>query len=244
MRKEKLLVLAKAYPIISKKYETLLCIAGITEEKEWRRIYPVPMEDYIKVGKFQKRRWIEYEIKDEHPERRKESRKIYTNSIKVVGERENNEEIRKILRKKVTTIEELWNKNKEDGTSLGVIKPILERFEVKERAEEQEGKLLGQLTLSGRPAIKIDLIDKWIGYHFKCSDNCKGHICMCVDIEVGSLYRKLKAKNEQNIARKMGHRLFDWMKSRELFFIMGTESHYGEWIIVSLFYPPNENRHL
>jgi len=64
MRKEKLLVLAKAYPIISKKYETLLCIAGITEEKEWRRIYPVPMEDYIKVGKFQKRRWIELEVRN------------------------------------------------------------------------------------------------------------------------------------------------------------------------------------
>lgn len=41
-KREKLLVLAKTYPTISKTYEHLVCIAGITEDGEWRRIYPVP----------------------------------------------------------------------------------------------------------------------------------------------------------------------------------------------------------
>ncbi|MDE1768833.1 MAG: hypothetical protein KGH67_04430 [Candidatus Micrarchaeota archaeon] len=40
--KEKLLVLAKAAPEISSKYEHLVCVAGITESGEWRRIYPIP----------------------------------------------------------------------------------------------------------------------------------------------------------------------------------------------------------
>lgn len=38
--KERLLVLAKAAPEASKKYEELICVAGITEKGEWRRIYP------------------------------------------------------------------------------------------------------------------------------------------------------------------------------------------------------------
>ena len=52
-----MLVLAKAYPIISRKYEHLVCIAGITEAGEWRRIYPVPWDVFWsgKETKFKKK---------------------------------------------------------------------------------------------------------------------------------------------------------------------------------------------
>ncbi len=40
--KERLLVLAKATPVISKKYEHLACTGGITEDGMRRRPYPVP----------------------------------------------------------------------------------------------------------------------------------------------------------------------------------------------------------
>ena len=44
MKTERLLVLAKTYPTVSRKYEHLVCIAGLTEDNEWRRIYPVPWQ--------------------------------------------------------------------------------------------------------------------------------------------------------------------------------------------------------
>ena len=198
MVKEKLLILAKAYPTVSKTYEILLCMAGITEDGEWRRVYPVPLEIYLNIGKFSKRSWIEYEVKEGYANSRKESIKINPKTIKVL-DKEDEESVRKILEERITTIENLKERNKRDRTSLGVIKPILEKFEIKRRdkAEEWEKKLLGQQTLNGEKAVKIDLIDKWIGYHFRCgNDNCKGHKCMCEDIEVGNLYRKLKAKGD------------------------------------------------
>jgi len=44
LKTERLLVLAKTYPTVSRKYEHLVCIAGLTEDNEWRRIYPVPWQ--------------------------------------------------------------------------------------------------------------------------------------------------------------------------------------------------------
>jgi len=239
--KERMLVLAKAYPTISKKYQVLLCIGGVTEGGEWRRIYPIPLDAYVKAGKFKKREWIEYEIVDENPEHRRESKRVDPDSIKPTGERAEEWEVRKLLKERLTTIEKLKERYEDDGTSLGVVKPILEDFKMKkrEKAKEWERRLLGQQTLDGRPAVPIDLVDKWIGYDFRCHPKCNGHSCMCVDIEVGNLYRKLRRKklSEDEIYRKLRYRLYHWMMERDLFFIMGTESKYGEWIIVSLFYP-------
>jgi len=60
---ERLLVLAKTYPIVSQKYEHLVCIAGLAEDNEWR-IYPVPWQLFWKGSeqKFKKKIWIEYEL--------------------------------------------------------------------------------------------------------------------------------------------------------------------------------------
>ena len=58
-RLEKLLVLAKASPTVSKKYEHLVCVGGLTEANEWRRIYPVPWKFFFGGG-FKKKSWIEY----------------------------------------------------------------------------------------------------------------------------------------------------------------------------------------
>lgn len=87
--KEKLLVLAKAAPEASKKYEELVCVAGITNKGEWRRIYPIPWEIFWrnKNTKFKKKQWIEYELVSNEPsDHRKESRKIIPESIVVLGD--------------------------------------------------------------------------------------------------------------------------------------------------------------
>ncbi|MEW6069760.1 MAG: hypothetical protein AB1485_04010, partial [Candidatus Thermoplasmatota archaeon] len=211
------------------------------------RIYPVPLSAYSvakrNADKSWKKSWVEYEIREKTPEpHRKESIKIYPKTMRVI-KRENEEEVRRILKKQVTTVESLLAGRKE-GISLGVIKPILEKFEIKprERAKVWERKFLGQQTLYGEEAVQIDLIDKWIGYQFKCNkESCSGHKCMCEDFEVGNLYRNVKAKysDEHIVYEKMKYRLFDWMReARDLYFVMGTEIKYGQYLIISLVYPP------
>jgi len=39
--KEKVLVLVRAIPEKSERYGYLICVAGINERNEWRRLYPI-----------------------------------------------------------------------------------------------------------------------------------------------------------------------------------------------------------
>lgn len=233
-----MLVIAKAYPELSKKYHSyLICTAGLTEEGEWRRIYPLPLPEYFKTT-FSKRDWIEYEIKDEKGDYRKESKKICRNSIKKIGEKEDIETIRRIFRKEQTTLEELKEEFKKDKTSIGVIKPILNGFELRNRKINEEDFLTRQKTLA--PTFRPKNLYEWPSYQFRCGEDCNGHRIICEDTEAIELYRKMisKYKNDNDkIYEVVKEKLFDWMKTRELYFVMGTHFLYGTWLIISLIYP-------
>jgi hypothetical protein len=66
----RLLVTVKAYPSVSTKYNELVCCAGITEDRQWVRIYPVPYRDLPNHTQFQK-----YDIVEVTCERRRELEK-------------------------------------------------------------------------------------------------------------------------------------------------------------------------
>ena len=241
MRKEKLLVIAKAYPEFSKRYKSfLICIAGLTEGGEWRRIFPIPVDEYLR-NKFSKRDWIEYEIRDEKGDYRKESKKIFEGSIKNTGVKEDTETVRRLFRRELSTMEKLKRAYQEDKTSLGVIQPILESFELREREtnEEKEAFLAFQKTLFS--TFRPDILHEWPSYRFRCCEECNdGHRGICEDIEATELYRKTKRKyndDKDKIYEVVKGKLFDWMKKRELYFVMGTHYLYGTWLIISLFYP-------
>jgi len=74
--KEKVLVLTRATPEESRKYGYKVCVAGITENGEWRRLYPFTFQ-YGKVSlPFGKKDIIEVETEKNSEDARKESRKV------------------------------------------------------------------------------------------------------------------------------------------------------------------------
>jgi hypothetical protein len=103
--RERLLLLAMAYPEISKKYGSTVCIAGITDKDELRRAYPIPFHIFSQKI-FHKRRYIEYDIRGEG-DYRKESRKIELETISILNDEISYEEIRELCKSKLTTLEEL-----------------------------------------------------------------------------------------------------------------------------------------
>lgn len=238
-RKEKLLVIAKAYPEYSKKYHSfLMCTAGLTEDEEWRRIFPIPIGEFFKTT-FKKREWIEYEIRDEHGDQRKESKKVFPATIRPTGEYEDIEAIRTRFQRKCSSLESLSEQYKVDKTSIGVIKPQLGDFDMKERnnSKEKEAWLKFQTTLF--PTFAVDILHKYPRYIFKCSKDCNNqHKIMCEDVEAIELCRKLNRKYDENRAYDATkEKLFDWMKTRDLYFVVGTHFIYATWIIISLIYP-------
>ena len=65
---------------------------------------------------------------------------------------------------------------------------------------------------------------------------------MCEDWELLESWRswKNKYKTDQLLWQKLKERYFDWMKKRNLHFIIGTESRYNKFLIIGLYYPPKQ----
>ncbi len=233
-----MLVLCQAYPTISTKYELLICMAGITEEGSLRRIYPVPFVNWQKTP-ISKRSWIEYEMKDDRSsDGRKESRKIIPSTLSV-QEEVSYEGMREMILDNLSNLEDL----KEEGDSLGIIKPTITDldFEWKEARQKKSDIISKQCTLEGG---RLDFYypPELIKYKFKCggSEECPGHNIMCEDWEAILLYKKMCAKGptEEIAHEKVKSKLFDWMiKERDLYFMMGTDARFGKWLIISLLYP-------
>ena len=60
--KTKLLVVVKTYPTLTTNYEESVCTAGITENSDWIRIYPVPFRKLSYSKQYKKYEWIEIDI--------------------------------------------------------------------------------------------------------------------------------------------------------------------------------------
>jgi len=238
-----MLVLAKAAPVTSTKYRYLVCVAGITETGEWRRIFPIPWDIFVGSGdiKFKKKQWIEYELREnKSPDGRPESRKIRPETITPLHE-ESFKNIKKMLDERLTTMEELQSKKRHECT-LGVIKPKIidmvwtDRVEQVEKAEN----IKKQKTLDGKRVFTLEPFDKKFQYIFKCSPTCPNkHQIMCEDWEIEELYRKLKKDYDIDTACKKVRDKF----TKEIYyegltyFIMGTHRQYNTWLIVSVIYP-------
>ena len=70
----KLLITVKTYPIPSKKYDELVCTAGVTETGDFIRLYPINFRDLPFSKQYKKYQWIDV-IAEKHQGRdvRKES---------------------------------------------------------------------------------------------------------------------------------------------------------------------------
>jgi len=262
-KKERILILVKAYPEQSDKYGSSICMAGIIEEYNWIRIYPIQFDYFIKNLNFKKFTWIEADIqKVKEKLMRKESHKVKLNTIKIVDDSlaqlkgsksqknkiwaERRSILNKLLNKSINELKQKW---KQDRTSLGIIKPNLVDFRLRKPLSQIiiERKKMFQKTLMDEKILVADKIEHAISYKFRCNDaTCtfnketkKSHDITCEDWELFEAIRKWPYSLEEK-ELKLKEKFFDWMKNRDLYFCMGMFSQYPTWLIIGLLYPPKE----
>jgi len=250
---ETILVIAKTYPECSEKYGCLVCVAGINEDGEWRRLYPIPYTLFYnrkyEASRFKKFDFISVRVQRAANDARSESFRILDPyRIKVVGSVKDWNERRKIA---AEHLDQGFAKPNTENRSLAIIKPkqiqdfvLQERQRIKDEGERAVLDKSIQTLLpefpETRPKIPFRPVElPWIGYEFSCYDEgCRGHTMMCIDWEVQELYRKLRKESEEVAFRKTRQKALGWMLSRDLYFCVGTTWKFPSWMVISLIYPP------
>lgn len=251
MPKQKVLITVTTYPLPSRSYDELVCTAGVLENGEWIRIYPVPLQflkglrkdGHVETFKYN---WIELDLKKRSDDFRPESHSPVNYSfsdIEVHGkiDTSNNWAERKqfCTANVYTNLGTLIEHSKAPrNVSLATFKPSqITGFEVE--ADDREWKKewreqLNQLQLAFEPEqeIKRELIPKLpykFYYRFKDDAGTSSRL-MIEDWEIGALYWNcLKAAegNEEIALAKVREKYeHDFINNKDIYLFLGTTK---EW---------------
>jgi hypothetical protein len=130
MEIKKVLITVKTYPTISKKYDELVCTAGVLENGSWIRIYPMPFRKLDFESQYKKYQWLEAPFEKNESDVRPESYQIAdVNKIKLlhtIGTNDNWSERRRFLlnnQQIFTNLKNLIAKANQNELSLAIFKP-------------------------------------------------------------------------------------------------------------------------
>ncbi len=144
--KKKILITVKTYPVPSKKYDELVCTAGITEDGEWIRLYPVEFRKLPYASRYKKYDLIEAKVEKRTEDFRKESFKPagHFEFIRHIDTKNNWAERKALILNKVkvyTNIKELIKDSKSQNfISLILFKPTVVLNFIYESQEPQWNK--------------------------------------------------------------------------------------------------------
>jgi hypothetical protein len=251
----RVLITVLTYPHPSRGYQELVCTAGITDDNEWVRLYPVDYRYLPSHQRFRKYQWIEVELAERGTgnDQRKESRKPSLDSIRLQGEplspEENWEDRRQIVdRLPAHTLNELKVLYDQDKTSLGIVRPARVR-DLKIEESDPEWKpewqnVLKQFRLFGQQPKSLTKIPLKFSYVFECEDSNKPHNAMIEDWELGVLYLNEvnRLGDKHKAADSVKRKFFNEMcgSDKETRFFMGTVFPYNTWIVLGVFWPPRD----
>ena len=236
------MILGRAAPEWSKKKRDLLiCTGGVTENLEWRRLYPILIQDISKIHNFS---WVDVKVtKEGLVDPRPESRRVVRECGSYLTEvgRVENEEVRKwYVESLVSDCAEVMRANRE---TVGIVKPIIESVEMNEiepaRTDDERQTTLSlwashpyfnkQVAMEKRKKTYAKK-DFEVRFKFKCSPKCQSnhHNMRVLDIEFFMLYRHIFAKYQDMTVtfRKMRERLEKEFENKDFYLALGTHSSY------------------
>ncbi|AAM04080.1 TPA: hypothetical protein HA338_15580 [Methanosarcina acetivorans] len=241
--KEEITVLVRATPEKSRRNGDVhaVGVTGINKAGELLRLYPLRFRYGEGLVDFRKNDLLEVTVTKPEHDLRWESRKVldYVNLERPAKDRK----IKELILPLVTSLERL----NIEGASLGVIKPELLKAEVMVNSIEtcdrqQYFNLMGDFLEKGEKAgMPVE-----VKYIFRCEgeEACRGHKIILLDWELNETVRNIvRGEREPGaVKKKIREQLFELLKEKELYFIMGTHFIYGTWMITGIFCPEKENR--
>ncbi|MCK9236230.1 MAG: hypothetical protein M0Q41_10355 [Bacteroidales bacterium] len=270
MAKTKVLITVKTYPVISSKYDELVCTAGFLEDGSWIRIYPIQFRKKSFEEQYKKYDWIELDLVKNKSDFRKESYRpiSYDTEIKILEhlDTKSNWLLRKeiVFKKKIhTDINGLISeaKNREIMTSLAVFKPAeilnftIEKVDrVWDKKKLEKSKQDRSSNLFAQEDEDLFEVVKKLPYKFSYilrDYNGKESKMMIEDWEIGQLFWNCLARHESNesLADKDVKKKYfdDFAKTKDLHLFLGTSQlhHFtgkNPFMIIGTFHPKIETQ--
>lgn len=257
MERMEVLITVKTYPIPSAKYDELVCTAGVRDDGSFVRLYPINFRDLPFSQQYKKYQWIEVRAsKHKGRDARKESYRPDCGTIKLLGEpipstRNWAERARYVLHRESASMEDLYEQQKADRTSLGIFKPkrIHDLVYTPDTADWKasfktalaQARLWEDRKVTKEPPRKVPFK---FHYVFDCDDpRCKRcHRMMIEDWEVGALYWRMvdRGATRQEAARTVREKFLGTVcaSDRDSHFFVGTIlAHPKTWVVIGVFWP-------
>jgi len=252
MSRYKVLITVVTYPLPSRSYDELVCTAGVLENGEWIRIYPVPfgfLKGLRSDGRLSsyKYTWLELDLQRRQDDFRPESHspvdyqfRDLTIHDKIGTANYWHERKHYCLNQVYTNLDQLIEDSKDSkNVSLATFKPTeIMRLEIEETEREWKQawqEQFKQLQISfgeeqpQQSRIPIEKLPYKFRYRFK-DDQGKESCLMIEDWEIGQLYWNCLRDAEdleENALQKVKEKFEQqFLKEKDLYFFLGTTK---EW---------------
>ncbi len=267
----KVFITVKTYPTLSKKYDELVCTAGILDDGSWVRIYPLPFRKLNYQDRYKKFQWMELPLTKNESDPRPESYKVADISeVTLIGEPIGTQkgwaERKRIIFEKNDTYKDLdvlIRSAKENKLSIAIFKPTkILKFVVKEVEREWSQDSLKILKAKAKQLSLFEseeelkkqflIVDK-LPYKFSykfVDGKGKESTLMIEDWEIGALYWNcLKQSNgdESEAVKLVEKKYMEEFSKKDLYLFLGTtrQHHFtakNPFVIIGVFYPPIDNQ--
>lgn len=240
--KERALVLVKAYPQPSQKYEETVCCAGITAQGEFVRLYPVRYRRLPPAKRFDRWDIIEFESARPADDHRPESRHVNEDSITIVQKRDLMDEEQRVrlwAPHVARSLVSLREENVATSRSLGIIKPdpdslVFVHRKLKNSAEDAAIRtLFEQVSLIEESSLPKLAVEYEFTYRFTCAGTA--HEMKIHDWEVQAAYFRFKGRYGDEALDRLKLAYQFEMANRNPHFVMGTmKAHPRQFIVIGV----------
>lgn len=258
--RERVLILCKTYPSPSGKYSETSCVAGVRENGDLIRLFPIPFRLIRNEQQFRKWQWTTIQFQKAKNDHRPESHTVNIDAIECDQPplpTSNNWELRRAAIAQSLTLhnfDQVEQTRQRDGNTLAFLKPSrivgLDITPVKDPdwTREELEKLSGYQKQAGLfdDPKEISLLRKMpFDFHYKYVCEVDGveneYRHKIVDWEAGMLFWHCHSRYGVDWEKPFRDKLEVELPSKDLIFLMGTIHRFPDkWLIVSLIYPPRQ----
>ena len=217
-------ILIKALPRPSKRYGETVCCAGVTLNREWKRLYPVRFRYLESDQRFQRWQMICFKYRSPTYDRRVESCHFFEDKITFTGTLSPSDRfalLEPIIMPSAYTAAER-------GASLAIIRPSNTKFKYRKKSETALEKEAGAYLETSR---QHGLLDKELArfrpspyeFAFSFHDDHGKHTWLCGDWETHATFFKWKSRyGEAETLRKLSELYNDDYPQRGFVFAIGN----------------------